>query len=144
MDYHAAFRIGAAGLALEKLKLEVTAANLANMHSAAASADGVYQPLRVLSTEQPLRFAETFGRLAALGGGVQPGQAVPQNVAPRMVHEPGHPYADAKGFVAYPNVNQQAEMMNLTVALRAYEANLTVMNAAKVMATRTLEIGGQQ
>lgn len=143
MDYHAAFRIGAAGMALEKLKLEVTAANLANMHSAASGVERLYQPLRVLSTEQPLRFAEAFGRASAAGGGVLAGQVVPQQMAPRMVYEPGHPYADAKGFVAYPNINQQSEMMNLTVALRAYEANLTVMNAAKVMATRTLEIGGQ-
>jgi len=65
-------------------------------------------------------------------------------VAPRMVYEPGHPHADTKGYVAYPGVDQSTQMVNMASALRAYEANVVAMNAARVMAARTLEIGGQQ
>lgn len=145
MDYHAAFQISASGMAVEKLRLDVTAANIANMHSAAAGPDQVYRPLRVLAQATPLSFSQQFGTLyGAAGGGVQVTAVAPQAVAPRMAHEPGHPYADAKGMVAYPGVNHTEEMVNLNTALRAYEANVAAMNAAKTMAARTLEIGGQQ
>ncbi len=145
MDYNAAFQISASGMAVEKLRLDVTAANIANMNSAAATAAQAYRPSRVIGQAMPLAFGEQFGRMyAAGGGGVQVLAVEAQAVAPRMVYEPGHPYADAKGMVAYPAVNHTAEMVNLTTALRAYEANVAAMNAAKTMAARALEIGGQQ
>ena len=145
MDYNAAFQISASGMAVEKLRLDITAANIANMNSAAPSAAQAYSPLRVVAQAVPLNFSQQFGELYNVaGGGVQVVAVAPQAVTPRMVYEPGHPYADSKGMVAYPAVNHTAEMVNLNVALRAYEANVAAMNAAKVMAARALEIGGQQ
>jgi flagellar basal-body rod protein FlgC len=144
MDYNAAFQISASGMAVEKLRLDVTAANIANMNNAAASAAQAYRPQRVISQTAPLNFSQQFGRLYGAAGGVEVLAVEPQAVAPRMVYEPGHPYADAKGMVAYPAVNHTAEMVNMTSALRAYEANVTAMNAAKTMAARALDIGGQQ
>ena len=55
-------------------------------------------------------------------------------------YEPGHPDADADGVVNYPNVNPVEEMVNLTEASRAYEANIAVVRAAKAMASSALEI----
>jgi flagellar basal-body rod protein FlgC len=145
MDYNAAFQISATGMAVEKLRLDLTAANIANMNSAAPSAAQAYRPQRVVSQAMPLSFDQQFGRLYGVsGGGVQVVSVEPQEVAPRMVYEPGHPYADGKGMVAYPAVNHTAEMVNMTTALRAYEANVAAMNAAKTMAARALDIGGQQ
>jgi flagellar basal-body rod protein FlgC len=60
---------------------------------------------------------------------------------PRRVLEPGHPYANKEGFVFYPNIDPAAEMMNVMTATRAYEANVAVMNAARLMAQKALEIG---
>jgi flagellar basal-body rod protein FlgC len=60
---------------------------------------------------------------------------------PRMVYQPGHPDADANGYVTYPNVDIVHEMVDLITASRAYEANLTAYNAAKSMFLRTLDIG---
>ncbi len=144
MDYHNAFQISASGMAVEKLRLDVTAANLANMNNAASSSGAVFRPMRVVSSTVPLSFSQQFGQLQAQGGGTQVLALAQQEVAARMVFEPGHPYADAKGFVAYPGVNHTAEMLNLNTALRAYEANVVALNAAKTMAARTLDIGGQQ
>lgn len=147
MDYNAAFQISASGMAVEKLRLDVTAANIANMNNAAASAAQAYRPQRVISQTAALTsltFGQQFGRLYGAAGGVEVVAVEPQAVAPRMVYEPGHPYADAQGMVAYPAVNHTAEMVNMTSALRAYEANVTAMNAAKTMAARALDIGGQQ
>lgn len=143
MDYAAAFRISASGMEVEKARLEATASNIANMHSAGTSSGQVYRPLKVVSTTVPLTFSQQFGALAVSGGGARVASVEAAQVAPQMVYEPGHPYADAKGMVAYPGVDHMAEMMNLNTALRAYEANVVAMNAAKTMAARTLDIGGQ-
>lgn len=148
MDHQSAFRISASGMAVERLRLEVTAANIANMHSAGVTPAQTYRPLRVIGAAVPLTFSQQFVQQAGVhagapvGGGVV-ASAQPQVGTPRMVHEPGHPYADAKGFVAYPAVDHTTEMLTMNTALRAYEANVAAMNAAKTMAARTLDIGGQ-
>jgi flagellar basal-body rod protein FlgC len=59
-----------------------------------------------------------------------------------MVHEPGHPMADAKGFVKYPGVDPAADMISLMSAARAYEANVAALNTARTMALKALDIGG--
>jgi flagellar basal-body rod protein FlgC len=143
MDYNASFQISATGMAVEKLRVDVTAANLANIHSSAAPGDQLYRPMRVISREIGLAFAQQFDSLNAAAGGAEVLGVEPLAVAPRRVYEPGHPHADARGFVAYPGINQTSEMVNLSTALRAYEANVVAMNAAKTMTSRTLEIGGQ-
>lgn len=60
---------------------------------------------------------------------------------PRMSYEPGHPDANAQGYVAMPNVNIVEEMADMINAGRSYEANVTAVQAAKSMALKTLEIG---
>ncbi|MDA0698285.1 MAG: flagellar basal body rod protein FlgC [Chloroflexi bacterium] len=57
------------------------------------------------------------------------------------MYNPGHPDADAQGYVTFPNVNLVTEMTDMLSATRAYEANVTVMNSAKQMAVKALEIG---
>ena len=60
---------------------------------------------------------------------------------PRLVYDPSHPDANEEGYVAYPNINVVNEMVDLITASRAYEANVTALNAAKTMALKALEIG---
>lgn len=144
MDYNASFQISASGMAVEKLRLDVTAANLANMHSSAASADQLYRPLKVISQQKQLGFAQQYGSLYSQArGGAEVLAVEAAATAPRIAYEPGHPHADSKGFVSYPGINHAAEMITMMTALRSYEANVVAMNAAKTMAARTLEIGGQ-
>jgi flagellar basal-body rod protein FlgC len=142
MDYNDSFAISATGMAVEKLRLDVAAANLANMNNA-PSVDKVYRPAAVVATENPLNFSRQFYDLVTGTGGVRGAGVQPMQAAPRMVHEPGHPHADDKGYVAYPGVDHTTQMVNISSALRAYEANVVAMNAARAMAARTLDIGGQ-
>lgn len=144
MDYNDAFAISATGMAAEKLRLDVVAANLANMNSSAPSVDQLYRPGVVVAKENAFGFSRQFSNLVATGGGLRGLGVQAMQAAPRMVHEPGHPHADGKGNVAYPGVDHSTQMVNMSSALRAYEANVVAMNAARVMAARTLEIGGQQ
>uniref|UniRef100_UPI00262FAAD0 flagellar basal body rod C-terminal domain-containing protein n=1 Tax=Geobacter sp. TaxID=46610 RepID=UPI00262FAAD0 len=62
---------------------------------------------------------------------------------PRLQYDPTHPDANAQGYVALPNVNVVEEMADMIAATRAYEANVTAVQAAKNMALKTLEIGSK-
>lgn len=146
MDYRAAFQISAAGMSMERLRLDVTAMNVANMHSTASDPAGLYQPLRVVAHALPADFQEVFQTLASGQGGQRgliDAEVVATAAPPRLVHDPAHPHADARGMVAFPGVDHTAEMLNLMTALRAYEANVAAAVASRTMAARALEIGGQ-
>jgi flagellar basal-body rod protein FlgC len=145
MDYRTAFQISAAGMTLEKARVDVTAMNLANMHAGRAADGSLYQPSRAVATSGALpSFGARFdaAQSQALLHAPRDVRLEPLQATPRLVHEPGHPQADERGFVAYPGVNHAGEMVNLVSALRAYEANVVAMNAAKTMALKALELGG--
>ena len=59
----------------------------------------------------------------------------------KQVYEPGHPDADAEGYVSYPDINVVEEMTNMLQAMRAYEANVSTITTSKNMFTKALEIG---
>ncbi len=141
MNYSLAFDISASGMSIEKLRLDVTAINLANVHTTRSADGGLYKPLKVVTTSKfsPI-FEASLGNLSVAG--TQVADVYQADTPPRMVYEPGHPDADEKGFVAYPDINPVSEMINLMTTTRAYEANVRAMNAAKNMALKALEIGG--
>jgi flagellar basal-body rod protein FlgC len=144
MDFSKTFEISATAMAAEKLRLDVTAVNLANVHTAQGADGQAFRPLRV-ELRAARSFAADFERAAAASRLGAPTAAVVASDAPaRAVYEPGHPDADAQGMVMYPGVDHVGEMMNLATALRAYQANVLVMSATKAMALKTLEIGGSR
>ena len=140
MDFSFASAISAAGMEVERTRLDVAAINLANIHTSGTQQRGPFKPLRVQVTGN-----NSF--LNMLSGIEHQGMEAPNVtiqqtvVAPRLVYEPGHPDADVKGYVAYPGIDTVAEMVNLMTAVRSYEANVVAMNAAKSMALKALEIG---
>jgi flagellar basal-body rod protein FlgC len=145
MDYRAIFEVSAAGMGVEKKRLEVAALNLANMNSTAPAGTEGYRPLRVVAHAMRTDFSSIMQ--AQLLGDPQAAQTlevVPSDAAPRMVKDPGHPHADAQGFVRYPGVDQSTEMITAMTALRAYEANVAAVGFARAMATRALDIGGSR
>lgn len=143
MNYLSTFAISASGMNVEKTRVDVTALNLANMNSTRALDGGPYQPMRVVSGEQINNFDNVFDREETALSGAKVVSIVKLDTPPRLVYEPSHPDADPKGFVHYPGIDHASEMVNLVTALRAYEANLVALNAAKTMAVKALEIGGQ-
>jgi flagellar basal-body rod protein FlgC len=143
MDYFNIFDISASGMEVQKVRLDTVALNLANVNSTRSAEGGPYKPLEVVVGE---RLAASFEGLLsdnsqAYRAGAEVVSIQPQNTEPRLAYEPGHPDANAEGFVAYPNVNPVSEMVKLMEATRAYEANVKAVNAAKTMALRALEIG---
>lgn len=147
MDYSASFQISAAGMRVEKLRLDVTALNIANINASRSETGGLFKPSRVVAHTGAQAASFQAALLDAAEGapwpvGLPEAVVLPREVAPRKVHDPGHPDADAQGHVFYPGVDHLGEMVNMVSALRAYEANVVALNAAKTMANRALDIGG--
>jgi|SRR5690348_1877447 flagellar basal-body rod protein FlgC len=143
MNYLSAFAISASGMSVEKARMDVTALNLANVHSTRTAEGNAFVPMQVISAAKPGGlFAGYLSNAAAGAAGARVVDVRAKTASPRMVYEPGHPDADAKGFVSYPGVDPVGEMVNMISTLRAYEANVAALNAAKTMALKALELGG--
>jgi flagellar basal-body rod protein FlgC len=142
-------RIGASALYAQRLRLDTISNNIANAETTRTDTGGPYQRKDVVfSTRSSLPFTanlllvnRTLGEKAVNLDGVQVNQIVTDTSPGTKVFDPTHPDADTEGYVQYPNVNLVAEMTNMLSATRSYEANLTVIEAAKTMAQRALEIG---
>lgn len=149
MDIASLFDISAAGMNVERLRLEVSALNLANANTTRGPDGRPFIPQQVVVQAGLSRFDATLN--AAMGGGADAqwgslpvAQVQTNDVPPRQVYDPGHPDADAKGFVSYPGVNPVSEMVQLIAVTRAYEANVRAFNAARSMAQRALDIGSSR
>lgn len=159
MDYAQSFAISAAGMNLERQRVEVASLNLANANTVVGPNGVGYKPLRVVARSNDLatsdladawagRFDAMVRRgleMSGVGAVVNSLPVVslePTDGEPRMVYEPGHPYADIKGFVSYAGVDSATEMITLMSAMRAYDANVAAMGMARSLALRALEIGG--
>ena len=154
MDYSRAFAISAAGMTLERTRVEVATMNLANANTVQGADGAGYQPMRVVARAtsivaggQAPDFNQTLALeadddAAGLGFAVPQISVEPNNVAPRQVYEPGNPYANSKGYVNYAGVDNAAEMITMMSAMRSYEANVAAMNMTKTLAMKALAIGG--
>jgi flagellar basal-body rod protein FlgC len=145
-----AIDISGSGLSAERLRMDVTAENLANAQTTRGPNGGPYQRKQVvLQTTQPNGFATQLaaasGSMAGAGGNSAPGgvQAVgivTDTTPPRQVYDPGHPDANAQGYVLMPNVNPVTEMTDLIASSRSYEANVTAMQTSKSMFSKTFDL----
>jgi flagellar basal-body rod protein FlgC len=143
-----ALNVSATGLTAERLRMDVTAENLANAQTTRGADGRPYRRKEVVLSEVASggfgsQLAKAIGARSA--SGTQPGgvevTAITQDQTPgKLVYDPGHPDADADGYVRMPNVDTVAEMVDLISASRAYEANVTAMNAAKQMFSKTLDL----
>jgi flagellar basal-body rod protein FlgC len=141
-----ALEVSASALTAERLRMDVTAENLANAQTTRGADGNPYRRKEVVLAERP--GGSSFGaalqgamasRNGALGGGEV--AAITEDQTPlKTVYDPSHPDADARGYVQMPNVEPVAEMVDLISAQRAYEANVTAMSAAKQMFAKTLEL----
>lgn len=135
-----AIAISRTALDVEWQRLQVIAQNLANMNTTRTQGGGPYRPLRLISGPQM-----DFGARIADGVNKPVGVEVlglePIAGGVRRVHEPGHPDADAEGFVTYPALDHASEMTQLIKTSRVYEANLTALSIAQQMYARAAELG---
>lgn len=131
--------ISRTGLDVEWRRLELIAQNLANANSTAGPAGEIYRPLRLVSGPRT-NFASYLAG-AGRPEGVEVRGVVASDAPARRVYEPGHPQADADGYVSYPSLDHSGEMVRMVSTARAYEANLVAMSIARQMYTKAIEIG---
>jgi flagellar basal-body rod protein FlgC len=136
MDYNQVFAISANGMNVERTRIEVAALNLANANTVAGPDGSVYQTMRVVA--RTTAFADSMAQSASATSV----QIEPTQSPPRQVYEPGHPMANARGFVSYAGVDTATEMVTMMSAMRSYEANVAAMNTSRNLALKALEIGG--
>jgi len=144
MDVSTPFAISASGLQAQRLRMSIISSNLANIESSRTAEGGPYRRKEVIFTSVPAA-EQTFGTVLNQATNrlqkVQVSTIVEDSRDPKRLYDPGHPDADSQGFVSMPNINVMEEMVNLMSATRSYEANVTVLDAAKNMALKALEIG---
>ena len=131
------FKVSSSAMSAQSLRLNAVASNLANVDSA-VSADG--QPYRA---KQVVFQATPMGNTGGTAQGVRVTQVVESAAPARMTYDPHNPLADENGYVAMSNVDPVEEMVNMISASRSYQTNVEVMNTAKQMLMRTLQIGQQ-
>jgi flagellar basal-body rod protein FlgC len=148
MSMFGGLEISASGLTAERLRMDVAAENLANAQTTRGADGGPYRRKSVVleqaaasgSFGAQLRTAMGAPAGGGAPGGVQVAGIVEDPNPARQIYDPGHPDANAQGYVAMPNVDTVAEMVDLITASRGYEANVTAMQASKQMFTKTLEL----
>ena len=137
--------ISASALSAERLRMDVTAENLANAQSTRTASGGPYRRKEVVTEATgDSGFAGALASARQSGGGPQGGvrvSGIVEDQTPnRLVYDPSHPDANAQGYVSMPNVNPVTEMVDLISASRSYEANVTAMQTSKQMFTKTLDL----
>ncbi len=132
------FQVSSSAMSAQSMRLNTVASNLANADSIVSS-DG--QPYR---SKQVVFEATPMGGQGEVSKGVRVREIVESAAPARMVYDPKNPAADEKGYVAFSNVNVVEEMTNMISASRSYQTNVEVMNTAKSLMLRTLQIGQAQ
>jgi flagellar basal-body rod protein FlgC len=140
MDFFTAMEVSASGLSAERTRMNVAASNLANAQTTQAAGGGPYKrrDVSLESVDVPGTQGTPFAQAVK---GVAVSQIAQDAAPPRLEYDPGHPQANAQGYVAYPNINPVEEMVDMITASRAYEAGITSMTTAVNMAERALGIG---
>jgi flagellar basal-body rod protein FlgC len=128
------FDVAGSAMNAQSVRLSTIASNLANADSVSGDPNAVFR------ARQPVFSAEPVAGNPALAG-VQVDAVSESTAAPIKRYEPGHPLADAQGYVYAPDIDPVAQMVDLISASRSYQANVEVFNSAKELALATLNMG---
>jgi len=131
------FNVSGSAASAQSQRLNVVASNLANAETVAGP-DGQAYKARQVTFRTELMGAGAQDPTAA---GVVVSNVTESQALGRRVHDPKHPAADADGYVTYSNVNAVEEMVNMISASRSYQNNIEVMNTAKSLLQKTLQMG---
>jgi len=133
------YNIAASGLSAERLRMQTIASNMANVKATRSPEGGPYRRQMLVFEADPVNpfgndLEQAIARVEVQGITKDPSP-------PMMVYDPGHPDADAAGYVAYPNINILQEMVDMMSTNRTYEANAAIVDSTTSMAMRALDIG---
>ena len=133
MSMFSIFGVSGSAISAQSQRLNVVASNLANADSVAGPDGQAYKARQVVFQTMPVG--------AESASGVRVSAVLESNEPMRKIHNPTHPQADAQGYVTQSNVNPVEEMVNMISASRSYQNNVEVMNTAKTLLLKTLQMG---
>ena len=133
MSMFSIFGVSGSAISAQSQRLNVVASNLANADAVAGPDGQGYKARQVVFATVPMGAPDASG--------VRVNAILESNEPLRKVHNPSHPQADAQGYVTHSNVNPVEEMVNMISASRSYQNNVEVMNTAKTLLLKTLQIG---
>ena len=134
------FNVSGSATSAQTQRLNVVASNLANADTVAGPDGQAYKARQVVFQTQLMGEVVSTGGQAGAAG-VRVSTIAEDDTPGRRVHDPKHPGADAQGYVTYSNVNPVEEMVNMISASRSYQNNVEVMNTAKNLLLKTLQLG---
>jgi flagellar basal-body rod protein FlgC len=143
MSFFDAIDLAASGLTAERVRMDVTSENLANAQTTNGANGQPYQRQEVVLQQVGGGFgAQLAGALgqSSTPGGVQVAGIVNDPTPDQLVYDPGHPGANAQGYVRMPNVNPVTEMTDLISESNSYQADVAAMQTAKTMYSKTLDL----
>jgi flagellar basal-body rod protein FlgC len=140
MSLFSAIQVSTSGMAAQRKRAEMMVENMANSETTRTAEGGPYKRKDVVfaSDLQSSPFSSVFQN--ELAEGVRVAEVVEDNQPPDMRYIPGHPDADANGYVAFPRTNPSEEMVNLMSASRSYDANVAAISAVKDMINHSISI----
>jgi flagellar basal-body rod protein FlgC len=133
MSMFSIFNVSGSAVSAQAQRLNVVASNLANV-DAVAGPDGQAYKARQVVFQTALMGSDA-------SAGVRIASITESNVPGQKIHDPSNPAADAQGYVTHSNVNSVEEMVNMISASRSYQNNVEVMNTAKSLLLKTLQLG---
>jgi flagellar basal-body rod protein FlgC len=141
MSLFTSFEVLASGMRAQRARMNIITSNLTNAQSTKTEDGGPYRRLDPLFQAVQVGGENFESTLGGAVKGVQVADVVPDSRPFQEVHDPGHPDADANGYVLYPNVNTVEEMVDLMTAARSFEANTQAFQTVRTSILRALEIG---
>src|SRR3954454_17251066 len=136
------FNVAGSAVSAQSQRLNVVASNLANADTVAGPDGTAYKARQVTFQTELMGQAGQIGQAAnGAAAGVKVSNISEDQTPGRRLHDPKHPQADADGYVTYSNVNAVEEMVNMISASRSYQNNLEVMNTAKTLRLKTIQLG---
>ncbi len=133
------FDVAGSAVSAQSQRLNVVASNLANADTVAGPDGKAYQARQVVFSTELMGAGSALGAEGAAG--VRVSNITEDTTPGRRVHDPKHPAADAEGYVTFSNVNAVEEMVNMISASRSYQNNVEVMNMARTLLQKTLQMG---
>lgn len=138
MNFLSSLNINGSALTAQRLRMDIISENIANSETTRTE-DGSPYTRKMIVMREKSPFTSLMTKIEK--GGVEVAEIVRDDSEYKLVHDPTHPDADEDGYVRYPNVDMVKEIMDMMSATRAYDANITALNAVKSMASSALQIG---
>ena len=142
MSLFSAISISASGMEAQRSRAELITENLANADTTRTPEGGPYKRKDAVFTATPVSysFADQLSMVSGQSDGVAMSDVAVDDSDPERRYMPGHPDADAQGYVSFPKINTAEEMVDLLSASRSYQANVAAISAVKDMIARSIDL----